>query len=337
MPSRVLLQNDQQAADQLVRLVQQTGPGHGVVALLGSGLSTILGYPDWTAVLGRIASIAGRLSEFEKSLDDASEFPGIAESCRHSMSEEGREDQYYAELEALFPAKAPWPQGELSFRAIHTDILRCNFSAFLTTNYDLSLDHAADDHQDEALLGGVSVCRTSALDRNLLSEASRRIYYLHGTVFDTYGAAQPREAVLTRSDYDRAYANGTGPVCEFLHEAFLSHTVLFVGCGFEPDIRQVLRRFREWRQEHGLERRHFALCPVDQAPPGGAQAAIQGKRGPENWETLLDEYGVQPLRYGVVASDSAHDALNNFFQSLSRTGSAQYRPTAYRDLEGVPR
>lgn len=115
---------------------------------------------------------------------------------------------------------------------LHRELLRLYQSdqsvLIVTTNFDLLFEHAAEDIFDETL----PVFCAPALP---LGSNFSGLIHVHGSV------RQPREMVLTDSDFGRAYLS-EGWARRFLLDLFTNNTVLFVGYSLSDTVMKYLVR-----------------------------------------------------------------------------------------------
>lgn len=104
------------------------------------------------------------------------------------------------------------------------EVVRINFKAFLTTNFDRSIE-TAFAFEDRACPGYYSSDSNSRLLSSLCR--SQNLFYLHGRV--DRNPSQRLEIVFTEDEYDQAYFRHNGHVGTFLFDVFSQNSVIFTG------------------------------------------------------------------------------------------------------------
>ncbi len=188
---------------------------------------------------------------------------------------------------------------------IHQIVQELDPKIVLTTNYDDIYDRLCTHGEAEH---AYAVCRYYE-DRavNAIRSRARVIFKAHGCLSD------PTRIVLSRADYFDA-RRSYQPFYEVLDALFLTHTLLFVGCGLnDPDIQLVLENVNiSAPSEHP----HYALVPSGRNP--AIKAAIRRT------------YNLELLEYPAENHASVVAALRDLQQQVD-AHRAQARP-----LVGIP-
>lgn len=286
--------------DRFARVTREVVEGR-CSAFIGAGLSQGAGFPGWKGLLEALASLAGLSIACERYESGPREMLAIAEECREAL---GRAE-FEAALYDQFRDRGP---GRERYRAVHADLLDIPFQGYLTTNFDLCLEAAAERQR----------CIEAVYVHPLLPVAelrSRSIFHVHGRVHDHEGASTTSSIVITAGDYEATYGTDTGPgqaqnlrLPRFLLAAFECQTMLFMGFGFsDPEIDQVLmqsivqrRGLYEDLQRSGVgtlrEARHYALLPTKRSEElTDADRAIVAQEDDEEKKLLSRQ--VEVIRY----------------------------------------
>jgi hypothetical protein len=238
---------DHVAARRLAALLRTDG--RGPVAFVGSGTSSALGYPTWNTLLDALhdkafqpagSEVGVMLAKLKKEED----FTWRAQVCREAMS---READYFRFLGKMFaPRRREGNQ-------VLDQLVRLNFSHYLTTNYDDEIERAhARAHKTAITAVDWTNPNRAAEFVSSWGEPDQtpQCVHLHGR-YD-----RPESIVLTESDYRRAYLQDRGNV-QRLSAVLLLHPVVFVGFSLsDPDFMAILRQVNAL----GVRAyRHFAL------------------------------------------------------------------------------
>ena len=323
MPDRYLLTADRIPCRTLLDLLDGMAGEPRAIVLIGSGMSIPVGYPTWgdlTADLVRLAGLETIYPIPRGNVHWTDRLPVIIQSCWQTLTERGDESRFAEFLDKTFPREGL--QGPLD---VYEYVLGTDFSSFLTTNFDLSLEYARLRNSRARYVTASPVWRRDDLRPELLSDGERRTYYLHGRARDEYANPSFETLVIRQSDYDSAYGtNAPGSLRAFLSTALKEYVVLFAGYGFrDPEIDSLLIDYRDWAAESTDGRRHFALCAVS-AP--GRNGGVGQDPGPDECLDKLSRLGIAALRYCPESHDEAHEPLVGFFRELSRA--APYRGVA---------
>jgi hypothetical protein len=214
------------------------------VLFVGSGLSSLAGYPSWSELVGSLVGAAkkipfastGGIDEFEQSKD----YFTLAEFARSALGP----SQYTALLRQQLgrPVKPTHA---------HQAIARTDYRGLITTNYDRIL---------ETTLTQVREWTPNTFTADSISSLATALYNPELFVFKLHGDIGSAESiVLTSQDYDRLILRSPH-ARSFLQAIFLNYTLLFVGYSLkDPDFQLVLRELTLIFENYIPT--HFALIP----------------------------------------------------------------------------
>ena len=193
---------------------------------VGSGLSSMAGYPSWGELVDSLLQASkkipyartGGLEEYERQKD----YFTLAEFARSSLGA----SQYTALLrDQLSRPVRP--------TAAHELIASTDYRGLITTNYDRLLETTVT--QSRHWTPNTFTPESISSLATALYNADFFIFKLHGDI----GSAE--SIVLTSRDYDRLILRSPH-VRSFLQAIFLNYTLLFVGYSLhDPDFQLVLR------------------------------------------------------------------------------------------------
>ena len=302
---------------------------HRCSVLVGAGLSIPAGYPSWTELIRDLANAAGIPFSEEAVASGGRGLLRLAGRCRTAMGV----NNYHQFLQEVFHAAGKEP-----FRTIHLDLLEMPFNAFITTNFDLCLENAAERTGDIAQVHVYPILEASHL-------RSRHIYHIHGRAYGENGNSTVGTILLTESDYEEAYVSHL-EIRTLLRDVFVHQTVLFIGFGLkDPALDQVLEASRKeylslneatLRRDVGQlrEKIHFALMPVifKKEVDRLDGELIRDEEAERQEEVFLEDKGVWVVRYS--GDDQFHSKLTNIVRSLrDRTAPPlRGRPSVDRSL-----
>jgi hypothetical protein len=209
---------------------------------------------------------------------------------------EQRYSQILYEVFGLTDARKSKVENSPHFQAL-ADL---NFPYWLTTNYDLSLEHALTRRTGRPAFP----CDWSDRDQvNLfLLKSERRggplCIHVHGHM------DQPQGVILTEEDYQNRYWRSDEDRIK-LFLAFTSNVVLFVGCSLKDE--DLLSILREVKAKLGYtEPRHYALLARPEQP--GDIARLDPER-------LKIKFGITPIFYDT---DPMHSGLVEALKFLAQ-------------------
>lgn len=248
------------------------------IAFVGAGLSAPLGYPTWTDLLTKLHALASRVAPFTPSEASKTDVLQYAQAIKKHFETNGALDEFYSAVGREFV-----PRTELNCTDCHHRLVKLPFRAFVTTNYDDSLEQALNDlairDLPRANLDPGVVIKRNKADRHIVSMflrsiaapkgCQRRVGHLHGRYNDT------ANIILAASDYEDAYGlclKGSPPRevpsltlhRQLLWSLFATRQLVFFGCSMDdPYIKELLRLVTadlwEWDQPV-----HFVVLPIDQ-------------------------------------------------------------------------
>lgn len=263
--------------------------------------------------------------------------PDFFQRCKDALETQAR-GSYKDALEDLF-STINYDQQALDN---HYQLVFAGFASYITTNYDLCLERAAE--VDSGLVGQYRAWPDDMPHRGLGAYHSRHLYHIHG-VRGTDNGRYPvpcgfPNVVLASNEYRRAYRDDDR-LAEFLRCVFSETSVLFCGCSLnEQELPQVLRSFAEareriWRTLEDLggrpnSREHFVLkpCPATRIRDGNRQLVRFSRRAAERvreqavspFSSYLPHFQLVPILYAQGESEG-HHYLNQILRFLARKAS----------------
>lgn len=214
------------------------------ILFVGSGLSTLAGYPSWPQLIERLVARARRSPnarlEGLETMELRKDYLMLAEFARTTL---GAWDYTQLLKRELGRPVAPSP--------VHRLIAGTDYRGIITTNYDRLLEHTIAEvrHSLPVIFttNGIEVMGDALFNPDLF------IYKLHGDI------TSPASIVLSERDYDRMILRNPH-VRSFLFGAVLNHTLLFVGYSLsDPDFNLLLRELTLMFENYVPA--HYALLP----------------------------------------------------------------------------
>lgn len=253
------------------------------VAFVGAGMARPH-YLGWNALLAQLAAdVSIPLDPKLNPIEQAEKFFRDARAA------------YEASLVKIY---GPMPAG---CRPGLRELVKLNFAAFLTTNFDYSIYHAF------MLNGGpppVCLRYPASLPVSLCREA-RHIFFVHGVV-ENNRILNLDNFVLHQSAYLKAYFGdggaGPGPLMTFLFDMFNQNDVVFVGYGLgesEP-LRFALRAAHETKNL-GAAR--------------GRMMLVAGPLTDVEKEAYKYRFGIELVEYDPI--DASHAGLDAVLTEVS--------------------
>jgi hypothetical protein len=251
------------------------------VGFIGAGM-TRPHYLGWNDLLARLAVDLG--IALEPGLDPIHQAEKFYRDARAA---------YEASLITFY---GPTPTG---CRPGLRELVKLNFGALLTTNFDYSIHHAF------MLNGGPApVCLRYPSDLQVsLCRVPRHVFFVHGAVKDNR-IEDLDNFILHESAYLKAYfgsgGSGPGPLMNFLFDMFNQNDVVFIGYG--------LGRAEPIR---------FALRAAN-ASLGAARGRLMLVAGPitaSDKDAYKYQFGIDLIEYEPI--DAGHSGLDAILTELS--------------------
>jgi hypothetical protein len=266
-----------------------------VVPFVGAGLSMALGFPGWTGfvdVLRRRTEAADAPIRRANVQGGAPHDPLLAVDYLRALLGDEAYHRAIAETFALDGARL----AALGNSEVHRALGGLGCILWLTTNYDLALEHALKPAGGRVDSFGWS--DEDEVNRFILGRSERRkrpaVVHLHGTV------TAPNGIVLTETDYQRRYWWEAGD--RFRLAALLStRSALLLGTSLtDEDFKSVLREVRaRLRQRWG---QHFWVRGLPIALGDWAERAEDRRRETVFWR---EKFGVEVIHYPAPGDDHA--------------------------------
>ena len=286
--------------------------------LAGAGASAMVGYPLWTPFVQQLASdFAPQIQEFEELL-------AVVDLIADTARGNGHEDQY---LKALYETFCP--EKRTDDMRFHRNLVSLGFSGIVTTNFDVTLEHACNLHfrpQLENIPCDSIDLRdpdrrfsTFRFLRDLGTDDSRRhVLHLHGI----YNAA--RRMVLGARSYEAAYGHrqpDENDALQTFHRRIVytllaRGPVLFAGFSLTDPFFNALLSVLERDFVLTEEPAHFAILSYDFVPVEGATAqevAAAHEAAQESVRKKLRGW-IVPICYHAPGRD--HSALTRLIEDV---------------------
>lgn len=217
--ARAVLSLSEANRDRFEDLKEAVANG-AAVPFVGAGLSIPCGNPGWTSFLVRLAEEAGLdLDAVEESLREG-EFEMVADD----LIEEMTENEFSERLRGTFVYRVELRGAVLVLPSLFD-------RALITTNFDRVLEESYES-ASAAFTGRVIGSDPGTFVRALVDKA-HNLLKIHGDVED------PSRRVLVRAEYNASYGESdidfSLPLPRVLRQAFLNHTLVFLGCSLGPD------------------------------------------------------------------------------------------------------
>jgi hypothetical protein len=196
----------------------------------GAGLSKPAGFVNWKELLKEIAEDLGL--DIDKEQD-------LISLAQYHVNENGR-----AKINELLLNE--FTKGA-QITENHKILARLPISTYWTTNYDSLIEKALES------VGKIPDVKREAADLSItLRSRDAIVYKMHGD------CTQPRNAVITRDDYDN-YANTKRQAYTLtLMGDLLEKTFLFIGFSFDdPNLQQIISRIRALLEQD--KRNHYCF------------------------------------------------------------------------------
>jgi hypothetical protein len=214
------------------------------VLFVGSGLSSLAGYPSWSQLIDRLVAEARRVpsarTEGLEVIEARRDYLMLAEFARVTL---GASDYTDILKEELGRPVAPSPA--------HRVIAATDYRGIITTNYDRLFEITIPQVRNWAPLTftheAVSLMGSALFSPDLF------LFKMHGDL------ASPASIVLSSRDYERLLLRSPH-VRALLMGVFLNYKLLFVGYGLrDPDFNLILRELTLIFENYVPK--HYALVP----------------------------------------------------------------------------
>lgn len=222
--------------------IQELYKRGAIIPFVGAGMSMPSGYPSWTSFLYEILND----TKIQKEAFDVLISNGEYEEAAQLLFDNLPHGTFLERVENTFdePLK---PCGSVQRLPLLFQ------SAVITTNFDNVIKKCFVDAGfpfEEELKGAEAIELPRQLGQN-----KRTLVKLHGT------ANTSRDRILTKSEYDRHYADSA--TLKQVIEAISSKTLLFLGCSLTID--RTVKCLAEIMQEKGIENlpRHYAFLKIN--------------------------------------------------------------------------
>ena len=226
--------------DSLVGAVRD----HKCILFLGSGLSAMAGYPNWSRLIDRLVTEARRRPnarlEGLEAIEARQDYFMLAEFARATLGSAEYVRLLKKELARPVPATDA-----------HRLIAATDYRGVITTNYDRLL---------ETTVTQVRSWTPSTFTHDNLSAMAEALFSPELFIFKMHGdILSPGSVVLTVRDYDHMLLRSPH-VRALLFAVFLNYKLLFVGYSLrDPDFNLILRELTLLFENYVPT--HYALVP----------------------------------------------------------------------------
>jgi tetratricopeptide (TPR) repeat protein len=270
------------------------------IAFAGAGVSAPL-YPLWPGLLETLAH-----TPVEKGLataDDEEYWLRTAEKSPLQIASQIHKKltnaHYYPFLYETFKDRPPY------FTPAHDALIRCNFKAWITTNYDQGLVHARLGRRKDIRETGYAIWNQPAeierwLSGDRFSEDSGPILFAHGHFADA------TNIVLDHESYRRAYT--TQYYRRFYENLWLQQHLVFVGFSFNDVTLAAIAAETVGSFASAGPTRHISILPLSEQFNAGMR------------HKYIETFHADVLLYPAPAGD--HSALVTLLESLARSSAA---------------
>lgn len=280
------------------------------ILFVGAGLSQHL-YPSWKGLICKLEDLAIRCnSSFKKNTVERENRPWhyVDTIKKHITIEDGNIHRYYNELRKIFTEK--------NCENIHRKIISLPFIGFITTNYDILLEKALIEKNNNNLACWFTLEKDTAFEvsdfffsLNSSLKKQKKIAHLHGIY------SMPATIILSYQDYlhyygldDKGEMNGEPKLhYNFLWSTLATRRVIFVGFSMEDlylllMLRIVCKDLWRWQNES-----HFLITSIN-----NATKVTKFKDS----KKILEEFGISTVFYDN--EDGTHQNLEYLFDEISQ-------------------
>lgn len=224
---------NKQAAERIVQMLE-----HDPIIFIGAGLS-IPPHKPWDGLLDELSTRMGI------NITNTQDPIHVAQELYKSDPE-----QYLDKLKSIF-FEAPQ-----DCRYALRDIVTIDFKAFLTTNFDQTIEFAFR----LANLDLPEILAYPNLQASLCLNQS--IHYVHGRISET--SQDPREIIFHKESYQNAYYQDN-KIASYLFDVLFGNNVLFTGFGLSESeplnyvFEAVTKTMARFEKKKPLPKRHWKI------------------------------------------------------------------------------
>jgi len=297
---------------------------------IGAGLSMRAHYPSWAELLSRLKSAV--ITDTEEELDDESlDYKDRAENYKARLGIEKYREILNNEFDPNND-KQPW-------LPIHEKLIEMPFLSYITTNFDCILENV---FSEKGLLPNYSCYPTLPISHI----RDQHIYHIHGVVDHANLETTQDSVILTRSDFNEAYAPGS-TLIKLITCAYTELTLLFIGFTITDQfmIRILESSKFEFEQTKNIAFnrgmgplktiKHFAMLPIPKVTEEdlrneSKEIAEIVRSKIANDERILGPLGVKTIRYR--GDEFNHTELINIIREMNSTLSGVQTNPIAQDL-----
>jgi len=301
-------------------------------AFIGAGLSRPARYPSWLELLDTLKTesencLGTRINDAHLDNYDR------AEEYRNILGIDNYRNIIQRELDPEND-KQPW-------LPLHLDLVEMPFVSFITTNYDCIVENAY------RRINGLAPIYNFYPLLPISHLRDRQIYHIHGIIDHSRLLETQDSIVLTRSDFDEAYAQGSNLI-NLITCLYTELTLFFVGFNVrDPSLMRIIKssllefeKTREIAFERGIgplkNIKHYALLPFPKKTPTDDHIGRRIITDENDIEATnredeeLQSLGVYTIRY--TGDSQNHTQLINVIHDLYLAITGIKEPLISQDL-----
>jgi hypothetical protein len=281
------------------------------ILFAGAGCSKISDYPLWFELIDDMRKTLIPSLTLPPNID----YTVCADQIKDQLSRMGLEKDYFKYLERTFQ-----PEPSKNHTPFHCALVQLGFSGIVSTNYDILLESAVD----ESFAAKDAFQRCDSIDLCLKEPYMYRVFEFlrkispsnnHPGILHIHGwYKNPREIILTRKDYQRAYGELSGDLAEekqkrpldTIHRKVIwslltMHPILFVGFSMDDEFFMKMLEIVQDDFDLGRDPVHYAIM------------GYQSETKRDMMFDKLKSKGITTIFYQIVnrgtSSDQNHDGL----------------------------
>lgn len=298
---------------------------------IGAGLSKPANYPLWPELLETLKIEAGNYSHIKVDDENLDNYER-AELYKNILGINNLRNIIQREFDPN-NNKQPW-------LPVHLELVEMPFVSYFTTNYDCLTENAFKKF-------GVAPVNNYYPLFPMTHLRDRHIYHIHGIVDYEKLAETHDSIILTKSDFDEAYAPGSSLI-QLISRLYMELTIFFIGFNVsDPFMMRILKncllefeKTREVAFQRGRSQirniKHYALLPYPKQPPTIDEVGrrIQTDEididATSREDQELESMGVYTIRY--IGDSRNHTPLINIIHEMYLNITGIKEPLTTQDL-----
>ncbi|GHU75163.1 hypothetical protein FACS1894188_05390 [Clostridia bacterium] len=235
---------------RLLNLVQNQR--NKVIPFVGSGLSTFVGYPDWTSTLRMLASdlppdLVRQVDECLSKNDIYGAGDVLCSAMNSASIRAGIEEIFDETKAAKISVHTMREQAVYQIPEVFKNSKFC-----ITTNCDSVIERAYGLH-------GQTCSPFEPSYKNKMASAKRGVEHilvkLHGGV-----NATNKFFVLSKEQFNEHYFSETSPIATYIDDALREFGVVFIGASLRADF--PVKNMKNMKSIYGMPNSNYAILPV---------------------------------------------------------------------------